>query len=102
MQSIPDTARLGGAWLSVVAGLAAMIVAMCFQNITVFGSYVPVLILALAFTVLANLCFLLAFRRGGTGVRSICAASMLPTLYVVTDCFNRLPRFQELLRFFNP
>jgi hypothetical protein len=77
-------------WPPLLAGYTAMVVALCFQNITVVGDYLPVLLLALVFTVIADLCLFQAFHRGGTFVRWASGLGILPTLIVVVDVLSRL------------
>ena len=82
--------RTATSWPPLLAGYIAVVVALCFQNITVVGDYLPVLLLALVFTVIADLCLFQAFRRGGALVRWASGLGILPTLIVVVDVLSRL------------
>lgn len=75
-----------------LAGFVALLLSLSLETVTVapVASYNPVLIGALVFMALADLCFLAAFRNGGTVVRVICSIFMLPTVFVVIDSLDRL------------
>ncbi len=75
-----------------LAGFVALILSLGMATATVAppATYAPVLVGALVFIVLADLCFFAAFRSGGTVMRVICSICMLPTVFVVLDCLDRL------------
>jgi hypothetical protein len=83
------SARIG--WLFGL-GVPLLLVALFFQTVTVAGArYVGVLITALVLTVVADLCFIQAFRCGGLAIRCFSVLLLLPTLFVVADFIRRAP-----------
>ena len=86
--------RRARVFLQLVAGVLALFVSLALDTITVAppASYSPVLIAALVFIVLADLCFIAAFRRSGDVIRTICVVCMLPTVFIVLDSIGRLSR----------
>ena len=67
-----------------------MLLSLCCDLVTVKGSYVGVLVAAITFTVLANICFIAAYRRGGAGAKIASVLGFLPTLFVIVDGPYRL------------
>jgi hypothetical protein len=83
------SARTG--WL-IGLGVPLLLVALFFQTVTLASErYGVVLIAALALTLLADLCFIQAFRRGGLAVRCFSVVLLFPTLFVVADFIRRAP-----------
>ena len=83
------SARIGF-WFGV--GVPLLLVALFFQTVTVArGGYVGVLSIALLLTIVADLCFIQAFRRGGLLTRCFTVLLLLPTLFVVADLIRRGP-----------
>jgi hypothetical protein len=73
-------------------GVPLLAVALFLQTVTLAsGQYESVLLAALALTVLANLCFIQAYRKGGLAARCFSVALLLPTLFVVADFGRRSP-----------
>lgn len=69
-----------------------MALALILQNVTLASQdYRLVLVCALAFTTVADVCLLLAFVRRGLITRCVSVLLMLPTLFVVTDFIRRAP-----------
>ena len=74
-------------------GVICMLIAIVMQNVTLAGGrYGRVLVMALAFTVAADVCFGVVAWKGGVGWRLLAGAMMLPTIYVVADFLRRQPR----------
>jgi hypothetical protein len=66
--------------------------ALFFQTVTVAGGrYAGVLTTALILTIVADVCFVQAFRRGGVVARCFSVLLLLPTLFVVADLIRRGP-----------
>ncbi len=79
-----------GLWFGV--GVPLLLVALFFQTVTVAGGrYTGVLTTALILTVVADVCYVQAFRRGGLAVRVFSVLFLLPTLFVVADFVRRAP-----------
>ena len=88
-QVMQTSARVG-LWFGV--GVPLLLVALCLQTVTVSdGRYMGVFITAMVLTVVADLCFIQAFRRGGLVVRCFSVLLLLPTLFVVADLIRRGP-----------
>jgi hypothetical protein len=84
------TRRKGGSGLFLAAGVAAMLGALFFQNITLAGgSYRNVLLVALALTVIADACLATVVWRGPGSLRLMALVAMGPTLFVVADFIRR-------------
>ena len=94
MTTHPDRSGFRSGSIGTVALLAMgfffMLISLGFEIVTVRGSYAGVLIAALIFTVLANICLVTAYRRGGTTIRIACVLGMLPTLFVIVEGSYRL------------
>ena len=74
------------------AGIPLLLIALFFQTVTIGGgSYVPVLAVALVLIILADTCFIYAFRHGGIFARSLSVCCLLPTLFVISDLLRRGP-----------
>ena len=83
------SARIG-LWFGV--GVPLLLLALFFQTVTVArGGYVGVLTIALLLTIVADICFIQAFRRGGFLTRCFSVLLFLPTLFVVADLIRRGP-----------
>ena len=79
-----------GFWFGV--GFLILLVALYFQTMTVArGGYVGVLSVAFFLTIIADLCFIQAFRQGGLLTRCFSVLLLLPTLFVVADLIRRGP-----------
>jgi hypothetical protein len=86
---VQTSARIGW-WFGL--GVPLLLVALFFQTVTVAGGcYAGVLLTALVLIVIADLCFIQAFRRGGLVVRGFSVLLLLPTLFVVADFVRRAP-----------
>ena len=69
-----------------------MAFAIALQTITLASQrYGTVLIAALLLTLVADCCFVAAFKRGSLAIRCIIVALMLPTIFVVADFMRRAP-----------
>jgi hypothetical protein len=70
-----------------------MIAALMFQNITVVpkSAYAPILISALALTIVADACLSIVAWRGGWTWRVAAFLIMLPTLFILWDFLRRAP-----------
>jgi hypothetical protein len=78
--------------LLLAVGLSAMLCALFLQNVTVIGSYAPVLIAALALMGLANVCLVAAVWRGPIETRILVfLAAAGATFFIVTDFVRRAP-----------
>ena len=83
------SARIG-LWFGL--GVPLLFVALFLQTVTVAGGrYTGVLITALVLTVVADICFIQVFRRGGLAARCFSVLLLLPTLFVVADLIRRGP-----------
>jgi len=67
-----------------------MLLSLCCELVTVKGSYVGVLVAAITLTVLANICFAVAYRRGGVAAKVASVLGFLPTLFVIVEGPYRL------------
>lgn len=54
------------------------------------GYYLTALQFAVLFTVVADVCFIYAFFRGGLGMRIFACACLVPTLFVAVDVYRRM------------
>jgi len=73
-------------------GVPLLLAALFFQTVTLASQqYESVLITALVLIILADLCFIQAFRRGGWATRCFSVLLLLPTLFVVADFIRRAP-----------
>ena len=78
-------------WLFGV-GVPLLLAALFYQTVTLASQeYAGVLVTALVLTVLADVCFILAFKRGGLVTRCVSVILLLPTLFVVADFLRRAP-----------
>jgi hypothetical protein len=67
-------------------GVPPMLVSLFFQTVTLAGgNYAGVLLTALALTVIADVCFIQAFRHGGSMIRAISILLLLPTVFVILN-----------------
>ena len=82
--------RRGSSWPFVV-GIPLLLIALFLQTVTLASErYLNTLLLALVFTVLADVCFIYAFRRGGIFARGLSIVCLLPTLFVISDFLRRV------------
>lgn len=66
--------------------------ALFFQTVTIAsGNYTFVICMGLVLTVVADICLIFAYRRGGFLVRVGSVLLLLPTLFVVFDVLRRAP-----------
>lgn len=78
-------------WLFEI-GVPLMFLALFLQNVTLAGqNYRSVLVTALALTLVADVCFVVAFMRGRFVARFASVVLMLPTVFVVADFIRRAP-----------
>lgn len=76
-------------WL-VGVGVPLLLAALFCQTVTLAsGEYGGVLLAALVFATLADVCFVLAFRRGGLVTRWVSMILLLPTLFIIADFLRR-------------
>lgn len=86
MQSPKRTGELFG------IGIPLLLSALFSQTVTLAsGHYAGVLFIALILIVLADVCFVQAFRRGGAIAKIVSVVLLLPTLFVITDFIRRAP-----------
>lgn len=78
------SARIG-LWFGL--GIPLLVVALFFQTVTLASQRITALVL----TIVADLCFIQAFRRGGLVIRVFSVLLLLPTLFVVADFIRRAP-----------
>ena len=79
-------------WVLLLTGFPLLVIGVFLQSVTVVStSYGTVLLTALGFTALADICFVLAFRRGGIISKAVAVVLLLPTLFVVSDFARRAP-----------
>jgi hypothetical protein len=94
MKSTPDRSDHWSGGLDIfillVTGFFCMFISLGFEVVTVRGSYTGVIVAALLFTALANICFATAFRRGRTATRVASVVGILPTLFVIVEGSCRL------------
>jgi hypothetical protein len=73
-------------------GVPLLVFALFYQTVTLVSEeYARVLITALVLTLLADICFIVAFRRGGRVAKVLSIILLLPTLFVMADFFRRAP-----------
>jgi hypothetical protein len=86
---VPTSKNTG--WL-FATGITLIFFALVLQTVTLAsGQYASVLLSALALTIIADLCFVAAFKRGSLTARCLSVALMLPTLFIVADFLRRAP-----------
>jgi hypothetical protein len=86
------TPRAPSTGIFFAAGVAAMLCALFFQNVTLAGSsYWEVLVIALALTVFADACLAMVVWRGPNSLRLLALVAMGPTLFVLADFIRRAP-----------
>jgi hypothetical protein len=84
-----SSARIGF-WFGL--GVTLLLMALFFQTVTLAGQrYTSVLITAFVLTIVADLCFIQTFRRGGAVIRFFSVLLLLPTVFVVADFIRRAP-----------
>lgn len=81
--------RISSGWLLVAAGISMFIALVC-QNITIVGSYIGILLFALAAMIFADFCCAIIFIRGGR-LRWAAVVLALPSLFIVWDFLRRAP-----------
>ena len=79
-----------GFWFGL--GVPLLLAALVFQTITLAnGRYGGIFITAFLLTIVADICFIQAFRRGGLAIRCLSILLLLPTVFVVADLIRRAP-----------
>lgn len=85
-----ETSARIGLWFGL--GVPLLFVEFLFQTVTLSGGrYAGVLTTALILTIIADVCFVQAFKRGGMAARCFSVLLVLPTLFVVADPIRRGP-----------
>lgn len=77
--------------LLLVSASFCMLLALLFQTVTLAtGDYRPILITSLALMVVADVCCLVVYLRGGRA-RLVAALIPAPSLFIVLDFLLRAP-----------
>jgi len=78
-------------WLFAI-GVPLVVIALSLQLTTLASQdYRGVLIVALTLTLVADVCFVVAFFRGGLATRCASVILVLPTVFIVADFIRRAP-----------